>query len=162
MSAKQKIITYLWFDQNAEEAVQLYTSIFPDSRILEVTRYGDAGPGPKGQVMIMTFELAGQRFIALNGGPHFKFNEAISLYVECDTQDELDGYWNELIAGGGKPSRCGWLQDRFGLSWQIIPKVLSQLLRDPDPTRASRTMTAMLGMEKLDISALKAAHAAAS
>jgi predicted 3-demethylubiquinone-9 3-methyltransferase (glyoxalase superfamily) len=159
---QQKIITYLWFDNQAEEAVQLYTSIFPDSRILDATRYGKAGPGPEGQVMIMTFELAGQRFIALNGGPDFKFNESISLYVEVDSQEELDSYWNKLLSGGGKQSQCGWLKDRFGLSWQIIPKVLPQLLRDPDPARASRTMHAMLGMRKLDIAALEAAAAAAS
>lgn len=161
-STRQKITTFLWFDQNAEEAVRLYTSIFPDSRILEVSRYGDAGPGPKGGVMAMSFELAGQRFFALNGGPHFKFTEAISLYVECETQDEIDGYWNRLIADGGAPSQCGWLKDRFGLSWQIVPKVLPGLLGDHDPARASRTMTAMLGMQKLDIAALTAAAAYAS
>ena len=159
--SKQKITTFLWFDKEAEEAVQLYTSIFPDSRILEVARYGDAGPGPKGQVMVMSFQLAGQRFTALNGGPAFSFTEAISLYVECDTQEELDGYWNKLISGGGKPSQCGWLKDRYGLSWQIVPKVLPELLGDPDPARATSTMKAMLGMQKLDISALKAAHQAA-
>jgi predicted 3-demethylubiquinone-9 3-methyltransferase (glyoxalase superfamily) len=162
MSSKQKITTFLWFDQNAEEAAQLYTSIFPDSRILETTRYGDAGPGPKGAVMTIVFELAGQRFIGLNGGPHFKFNEAISLYVEVDSQEELDSYWNKLISGGGAPSQCGWLKDCFGLSWQIVPKVLHQLMRDPDPDRARAAMHAMLGMQKLDIAALKAAAAAAS
>jgi predicted 3-demethylubiquinone-9 3-methyltransferase (glyoxalase superfamily) len=162
MSTKQKIVTYLWFDKEAEEAAKLYTSIFPDSRILEVTRYGDAGPGPKGTVMIVTFELAGQRFIALNGGPHFKFNESISLFVECDTQAELDGYWDKLLSGGGAPSQCGWLKDRFGLSWQIIPKELTKLISDSNPARARNAMSAMLGMQKLDIAALKAAHASAS
>lgn len=158
---KQKISTYLWFDGQAEEAATLYTSIFPDSRIVETVRWGASGPGPAGTVMNMTFELAGQRFFALNGGPHYRFTPAISLFVSCDTQEELDGYWEKLLAGGGKETQCGWLEDRFGLSWQIIPTALMEVLRDPDPARSGRAMQAMLGMKKLDIAALRRAQAGA-
>jgi len=154
----QKIVTSLWFDHNAEEAVNLYTSIFPKSNIVNVSRYGDAGPGPKGQVLSMEFELAGQRFIAINGGPQFKFTEAISLMVKVETQAELDEIWNKLLAGGGKPSQCGWLKDRFGLSWQVIPTSLGAMLADKDPEKAKRVMQTMLAMQKLDIGTLSQAY----
>src|SRR5690606_22126932 len=117
----QKIVTYLWFDQQAEEAAEFYTSLLPDSKILEVSRYGDAGPGPKGQAMMVKFQLAGQEYLALNGGPQFRFNEAISLLVNCDSQEEVDRLWQRLTENGGEESMCGWLKDRYGLSWQIIP-----------------------------------------
>ena len=157
MSSEQKITTFLWFDDNAEEAMNFYVSIFKNSKILGVSRYGDAGPGPKGTVMTGSFELEGQQFIALNGGPHFKFTEAISLFVNCDTQEEVDYFWNKLTAGGGTPSQCGWLKDKFGLSWQIIPSILGELMSDKDPTRSKRVMEAMLQMSKLDIGKLKQA-----
>jgi predicted 3-demethylubiquinone-9 3-methyltransferase (glyoxalase superfamily) len=150
----QKIITYLWFDNQAEEAAEFYTSIFPDSRILEVTRYGDAGPGPKGRAMTVRFLLAGQEYLALNGGPHFRFNEAISLLVNCEDQEEVDYLWDRLL-DGGEPSQCGWLKDRYGLSWQITPKALFELIGDPDPGRSSRAVQAMLGMVKIDIARLR-------
>ena len=158
MSSKQKITTFLWFDNNAEEAMNCYVSIFKNSKILGVTGYGDAGPGPKGTVMTGTFQLEGQQFIALNGGPHFKFTEAISLLVNCDTQEEVDDLWNKLTAGGGAPSQCGWLKDKFGLSWQIIPSALMELLGDKDPARSKRVMEAMLQMTKIDIDRLKQAY----
>jgi len=154
----QKITPFLWFDSNAEEAVNLYVSIFPDSKILSMNRYGDTGPGPKGRVMTASFELAGQRFTALNGGPRFKFTEAISFLVNVETQAELDRLWAKLIEGG-EPQACGWLKDRFGLSWQIIPGVLFELMQDKDPAKAKRVMEAMLKMVKFDIQALKDAHA---
>ena len=154
----QKITTFLWFDDNAEEAVNLYTSIFPNSKIVQVARYGEAGPGLKGQVMTMSFDLAGQRFMALNGGPRFRFTEAISLMVNVETQAELDSIWSKLIAGGGQPSQCGWLKDKFGLSWQIVPTVLGELMSDKDPERSKRVMQALLGMTKLDIQGLKDAY----
>ncbi len=154
----QKITPFLWFDNTADEAVTFYTSIFDNSRIINATRYGDAGPGPKGTIMTATFELNGQEFMALNGGPQFKFTEAISLMVKCETQEEVDEYWDKLVAGG-QPQRCGWLKDKFGLSWQIIPNALGQLLGDPDPANARRVMEAMMEMVKIDIAKLKAAHA---
>jgi predicted 3-demethylubiquinone-9 3-methyltransferase (glyoxalase superfamily) len=157
--ARQKITTFLWFDREAEEAARFYTSIFEDSKILAVSRYGDAGPGPKGSVMTVEFQLAGQRFLALNGGPHFKFTEAVSLVVDCETQEEVDALWGKLTSGGGREAPCGWLKDRFGLSWQIVPSALGQLMQDPDPARSTRVMQAMLQMKKLDIAALKRAHA---
>ena len=156
MAAKQKITTFLWFDANAEEAVRLYTSIFEGSKVGEIARYGDGGLGPKGSVMTIRFELQGQEVIALNGGPQFKFNEAISLVVNCDTQKEVDDYWSRLSAGG-EEGPCGWLKDRFGLSWQIVPRLLPQLLADPDPQKAKRVVDAMLQMKKLDIATLEAA-----
>ena len=159
MAAKQKITTFLWFDREAEEAAAFYTSIFGDSKILAVSRYGDAGPGPKGTAMTVEFQLAGQRFLALNGGPHFKFTEAISLLVDCETQEEVDELWRKLSSGGGQEAPCGWLKDRFGLSWQIVPSALGQLMQDPDPERSKRVMQAMMQMKKLDIAALKRAHA---
>jgi len=158
MSIKQKITPFLWFDSNAEEAMNFYVSIFKNSKILEVTRYGEAGPGPKGTVMTGRFQLEGQELIALNGGPHFKFTEAISLFVDCENQEEVDHLWARLTAEGGAPSQCGWLKDRFGLSWQIVPSILPRLLADPDPGRSQRAMAAMLKMTKIDIAALKRAH----
>jgi predicted 3-demethylubiquinone-9 3-methyltransferase (glyoxalase superfamily) len=157
MSRKQKITTYLWFDNNAEEAMNFYVSIFKNSKVLDLVRYGDAGPGPMGTVMAGTFQLAGQEFMALNGGPHFKFTEAISLFVNCETQEEVDDLWKKLTAGGGAPSQCGWLKDKFGLSWQIIPSVLLELLADKDAAKAKRVMEAMLQMSKIDIKKLKQA-----
>jgi predicted 3-demethylubiquinone-9 3-methyltransferase (glyoxalase superfamily) len=138
--------------------MNLYVSIFKNSKILSVSRYGEAGPGPAGSVMTGTFQLEGQQFIALNGGPHFKFTEAISLFVSCETQEEVDDLWKKLTAGGGAPSRCGWLKDRFGLSWQIIPNVLGELLQDKDPKKSKRVMEAMLKMDKIDIKRLQQAY----
>jgi predicted 3-demethylubiquinone-9 3-methyltransferase (glyoxalase superfamily) len=155
---QQKISTFLWFDNNAEEAANFYASIFPHSKILSVSRYGDAGPGPKGSVMTISFQLEGQEFIALNGGPTFKFTEAISLLVHCDTQEEVDEY-REKLSAGGSTQQCGWLKDKFGLSWQIVPNVLIELLQDKDQEKAQRVMTAMMKMTKIDIAALKAAAA---
>jgi len=154
----QKITPFLWFDNQAEEAMKFYTSIFKNSKIGRVTRYGDAGPGPKGTVMSATFELDGQEFMALNGGPLFKFSPAISFYVNCKTQKQVDELWAKLSAGG-KTDRCGWLTDKFGLSWQIIPSILGELLHDKDPAKSQRVMQAMLQMNKLDIQGLKRAHA---
>jgi predicted 3-demethylubiquinone-9 3-methyltransferase (glyoxalase superfamily) len=154
----QKIVPFLWFNDNAEEAINFYTSIFKNSKITKVTRCGDAGPGPKGTVMTATFQLEGQDFYALNGGPHFKFTEAISLFVNCETQAEVDDLWTKLLAGGGKESQCGWLKDRFGLSWQIVPTALGRMLNDPDPEKAKRVMQAMLQMVKIDIAKLQAAY----
>lgn len=152
----QKITPFLWFDTQAEEAVKFYASIFPNSKILNVARYGDAGPGPKGSVMTVEFELDGQRMIALNGGPVFKFTEAISLVVDCNSQEEVDHYWNKLLQGG-EESQCGWLKDKYGLSWQIVPTALGKLLSGPDAKKAKRVMEAMLKMKKIDIAALEAA-----
>jgi len=153
----RKITPFLWFDSQAEEAMKFYTSIFKNSKVGLVSRYGAAGPGPKGTVMSATFKLEGQEFMALNGGPLFKFSPAISLYVTCKTQKEVDQLWAKLSAGG-KPERCGWLTDKFGLSWQIIPSVLGKLLHDKDPNKSQRVMKAMLQMGKLDIQGLKRAH----
>ncbi|QPP09701.1 VOC family protein [Streptomyces bathyalis] len=150
----QKITTFLWFDDKAEEAVDHYTSVFPDSRVIDVQRYGEAGPGEPGTVMTIAFELAGQRFTALNGGPEFTFNEAMSLYVDCADQAEVDMYW-EKLGEGGEEGPCGWLKDKYGLSWQIVPRVLTELLRDPDPATSARVMKAMFGMRKLDVQALE-------
>ena len=155
----QKIKTYLWFDHQAEEAANIYTSIFENSKVLNVARYGDAGPGPKGTAMTVNFQLDGQEFIALNGGPAFKFTEAISLLVDCETQDEVDRLWNKLTADGGEESMCGWLKDKFGLSWQIIPTALFRLMSDPDPDKSKRVMQAMLQMKKIDVPTLERAHA---
>lgn len=150
----QKITTFLWFDDRAEEAVEHYMSCFGDSRIVDVRRYGEAGPGRAGSVMTILFELAGQRFIALNGGPQYTFNEAVSLSVDCTTQEEVDELWAKL-SDGGEEGPCGWLKDKFGLSWQIVPRRLMELLGDPDPARAERAMKAMLGMKKIDIQELE-------
>ncbi len=154
----KKIVTFLWYDNQAEEAANLYVSIFKNSKITNVSRYGDGGPGPKGTAMVVAFELEGQRFMALNGGPHYSFTPAISLLVNCETQQEVDELWDKLLAGGGKPSRCGWLQDRWGLSWQIIPTVLGKLMSDPDPEKSKRVMQEMLTMDKLDIARLQNAY----
>ena len=151
----QKITTFLWFDDNAEEAMNFYVSIFNNSRIISVQRF--AGPGPEQKVLTATFQLEGQEFMALNGGPHFKFNEAISLFVHCETQEEVDDLWGKLVAGGGK-GRCGWLKDKFGLSWQIIPSALGKMLQDTDPEKSKRVMQAMLQMDKIDIARLKQAY----
>ena len=148
----KKITPFLWFDGNAEEAMNFYVSIFKHSKVGTVSRQGENGP-----VFSVTFELDGQEFFALNGGPHFKFTEAISFYVDCDTQEEVDRLWNALCEGG-EPQRCGWLKDKFGLSWQIVPSVLNKLMRDKDPAKANRVMQAMMKMVKLDIAALQAAY----
>ena len=155
----QKITPFLWFDHEAEEAMHFYASIFKNSKINKVVRYGDAGPGPKGTVMTADFEIEGQTFTALNGGPLFKFNESVSFVVNCETQAEVNELWEKLSAGG-KTSQCGWLKDKFGLSWQIVPTVLPELLSDPDPVKSQRVMRAMLQMTKLDIAKLKEAYAA--
>jgi predicted 3-demethylubiquinone-9 3-methyltransferase (glyoxalase superfamily) len=153
----QKITPFLWFDNNAEEAVNLYLSIFKNSQITKITRYGDAGPGPKGSVMTIAFQLEGLDFIALNGGPMFKFTEAISLAVDCKTQQEVDELWEKLSAGG-QPGHCGWLKDKFGLSWQIVPSVLVEMLQDKDVEKSQRVMQAMMQMRKIDIAGLKQAY----
>ena len=153
-----KITPFLWYADQAEAAANLYVSIFPNSRITRLARHGKAGPGPEGQVMTVEFELDGEAFIALNGGPHFQFTEAVSFSVDCKDQAEIDHYWDRLIADGGKPSQCGWLKDRFGLSWQIVPSVLPQLLGDADPAKARRATQAMMKMVKLDIAELRRAH----
>jgi len=153
----QKITPFLWYDTQAEEAAEHYVSIFPDSKIESVTRFGDEVPGPKGRVMTVNFQLAGQRFMALNGGPMFPFTEAISFFVDCKDQAELDGYWEKLLEGG-EESQCGWLKDKFGVSWQIVPSVLGEMLSDPDPQKAQRVTEAMLKMIKLDIKELKQAY----
>lgn len=158
MATVQKITPFLWFNDNAEEAANLYVSLFPDSKILSTSRYGDAGPGPKGTVMTMEFQLAGQRILALNGGPHFKFTEAFSLFVNCESQEEIDRLWNKLIANGGEESQCGWLKDKYGLSWQIVPTRLMQMIQDKDAKRSQRAMAAMLKMKKLDIAKLEEAY----
>ncbi|WP_163854799.1 VOC family protein [Paenibacillus elgii] len=153
----QKITPFLWFDGKAEEAMNFYTSIFANSKIESVTRYGEGGPGPKGMVMSGTFQLNGQTFMALNGGPQFTFSPAVSFFVNCETQEEIDELW-EKLSEGGEPGRCGWLTDKFGLSWQIIPKILGELLQDKDAEKSARVMQAMLQMDKLDIEALKRAY----
>jgi predicted 3-demethylubiquinone-9 3-methyltransferase (glyoxalase superfamily) len=153
----QKITPFLWFDGKAEEAAKFYTSIFKNSKIGRISRYGEGGPGPKGAVMSATFELDGQEFIALNGGPQFSFSPAISFFVNCETQEELDDIWEKLCEGG-KKNRCGWLQDKFGVSWQVIPTALGKLMSDPDPEKSGRVMRAMLQMEKIDIRGLQQAY----
>jgi predicted 3-demethylubiquinone-9 3-methyltransferase (glyoxalase superfamily) len=153
----QKITPFLWFDNDAEEAANFYVSIFRNSKVGSITRYGDAGPGPKGSVMTVTFQLEGQEFVALNGGPQFKFTEAISFVVNCQTQEEVDEFWEKLSEGGEK-SRCGWLQDKYGLSWQVVPTVLEEMYQDKDPEKTQRVMKAMLQMDKLDIKTLKQAY----
>lgn len=152
----QTITPFLWFHTQAEEAANYYVSIFKNSKITTVTRYGEAGPGPKGTAMTVVFELDGQEFIALNGGPHFKFTEAVSFSVSCTTQEDVDEYWEKLSAGG-QEGQCGWLKDKFGLSWQVNPTILGQLLSSPDPQKAKRVMEAMLQMKKIDIAVLQQA-----
>jgi len=153
----QKITPFLWFNDNAEEAMNFYVSVFKNSKVVSVMRYGGAGPGPKGTVMGVTFQLDGQQFHALNGGPNFAFTPAISLFVNCETQEEVDELWEKLSEGGEK-SRCGWLKDKFGLSWQIVPSVLGKLMQDKDPEKSKRVREAMLKMTKLDINGLKRAY----
>jgi predicted 3-demethylubiquinone-9 3-methyltransferase (glyoxalase superfamily) len=167
----QRIVTFLWFDEQAEEAANFYTSVFAGrpgadmgggpSKIGDVSYYGEAGPGTPGSVMTVSFQLEGQEFEALNGGPDFRFTEAVSLMVNCESQEEVDYFWEALLAGGGTEDACGWLKDRYGLSWQIVPTVLEQLLTDPDREKSQRVMRAMLEMVKLDIAALQRAAAAA-
>ena len=153
----QKITPFLWFDTEAEEAANFYVSVFDNSKILSVLRCGEAGPGPKGSVLTVAFELEGQEFTALNGGPDFKFTEAVSFVVNCATQKEVDYFWEKLLEGGGKESQCGWLKDKYGLSWQITPTILIELLQDKDPEKASRVMQAMMKMIKIDIETIKRA-----
>jgi predicted 3-demethylubiquinone-9 3-methyltransferase (glyoxalase superfamily) len=152
------ITPFLWFNNEAEEAAKLYTSLFPNSRIRNLSRYPEGSPGPVGQVMTVTFELNGQTFTALNGGPHFKFTEAVSFVIDCEDQEEVDKYWNALTADGGQESQCGWLKDKFGLSWQVTPKVLGELLSGSNPEGSKRAMAAMLKMKKIDISKLEEAY----
>ena len=154
-----KIAPFLWFDDNAEAAMNFYVSVFPDSRVGAVSRYGDEGLGPKGVVITASCLLNGQEFILLNGGPRFKFTEAVSFLIHCDDQREVDHYWDALIAGGGAPSQCGWLKDKFGLSWQVVPRVLSELMSDTDRAKAGRVMQALLKMTKIDVAELQRAHA---
>jgi predicted 3-demethylubiquinone-9 3-methyltransferase (glyoxalase superfamily) len=153
----QKITPFLWFDTQAEEAANFYTSIFKNSKILNIDRWGDAGPGPKGDVMLVAFELEGQRFMALNGGPQYTFTPGISLFVNCETQAEVDELWGKLSAGGAEV-RCGWVTDKFGLSWQIIPRALMELMGDKDPVKSQRVFKAMMGMIKIDIAGLQRAY----
>jgi predicted 3-demethylubiquinone-9 3-methyltransferase (glyoxalase superfamily) len=152
----QKIKPFLWFDSQAEEAANFYCSIFKDSKILKVSRYPEGSPGPTGSVMVVNFQIEGQEFIALNGGPLFKFTEAISFLISCETQEEVDYFWNKLLPGG-QVSQCGWLKDKYGLSWQVTPTILSELLADKDAKKAQRVMQAMLQMKKIDIAALERA-----
>ncbi|MFL6137753.1 MAG: VOC family protein [Frankiaceae bacterium] len=154
----QEIRPCLWFDTEAEEAANLYTSIFPNSKITEISHYPDGGPRPAGTVLAVSFVLDGREFVGLNGGPEFTFDEAISFQVPCDSQNELDEYWDKLLAGGGQPGPCGWLKDKFGVSWQVFPSELLTLLSDPDQGRASRAMAAMMQQGKIDLAAIK--HAA--
>ena len=155
----RKISPFLWFDSQAEEAAKFYVSVFANSKISKISRYGEAGPGPKGSVMTVAFELEGQELIALNGGPQFKFTEAISFSVDCKTQQEIDTFCEKLTSGGGAQGPCGWLKDRYGLSWQIVPTILPEMLSDPDPKKAKRVMDVMLTMKKLEIEPLKKAYA---
>jgi predicted 3-demethylubiquinone-9 3-methyltransferase (glyoxalase superfamily) len=157
----QTITTFLWFNGNAEEAVELYTSIFPESRVTKVARWGEGGPAPAGSVMTIAFELDGQGFLALNGGPEFPFTPAISLLITCATQADVDDKWVRLTAGGGKAGRCGWLTDRFGVSWQVVPEGLGELMSDSDPKAAGRVARALMTMEKIDIARLRQARQAA-
>jgi predicted 3-demethylubiquinone-9 3-methyltransferase (glyoxalase superfamily) len=161
MPIKQRITPFLWFDSQAEEAAKFYVSIFPNSKVVSTSHYGDAGPGPKGSVMTVGFELDGLSFTALNGGPQYKFTEALSLVVHCETQAEVDHYWNKLSVGG-KEVACGWLRDKYGLSWQIVPDALMEFIQDKDPVKSQRVMAAFLQMKKIDIAQLQAVHAAAA
>ena len=154
-----RITPCLWFDTKGEEAATFYTSVFPSSKIVDIARYGSAGPRPEGTVMLVTFELDGQRFLALNGGPDFAFNEAISLEVDCESQEEVDHYWSRLTEGG-EEGPCGWLKDRYGVSWQIVPRRLTELISDPDEQKSQRVMKAMLAMKKIDVAELERAAAA--
>ena len=153
-----KIYPFLWFDSQAEEAANLYCSIFPNSKIGKIARYGKGGPGPEGAVMTVSFSLDGQEFTALNAGPRFKFTEAVSFVIPCKDQDEIEYYWSKLTANGGEESMCGWLKDKFGLSWQVIPAKIGELMSDPDPQKSGRVVQALLQMRKLDIAKLTAAR----
>ncbi len=153
---QQRIVTNLWFDTQAEEAAQFYCSVFPNSRIVSVARYPEGAPGPAGEVMTVEWELDGQRLVGINGGPQFTFSEAVSLAVMCTDQDEIDHYW-ERLSDGGEEGPCGWLKDRYGVSWQVVPEGMDDVFSDPDPSRAQRAMQAMLGMRKIDLAALQAA-----
>src|SRR5437016_13996845 len=157
MNLKQKITPFLWFDNQAEEAMKFYTSIFKDSKVVQTTHYGEHSPMPPGTVMTVTFELAGQQFVALNGGPVFKFTEAISFVVNCESQEEIDEFWEKLSEGGQK-LRCGWLKDRYGVSWQVVPSALGEMLQDKDPEKSKRVIKAMLQMDKIDIKTLRQAY----
>jgi predicted 3-demethylubiquinone-9 3-methyltransferase (glyoxalase superfamily) len=157
MAVTQRITPFLWFDNQAEEAANYYCSIFKNSKLGQVVRYGDSGPGPKGSVMIVTFQLDGQDFTALNGGPRFKFTEAISLVVNCDTQEEIDYYWEKLSADGGEQVQCGWLKDKYGLSWQVVPTIIGELMSG-DPQSSGRVMQAVMQMQKLDLQKMKDAY----
>jgi len=153
----QKITPFLWYDNQAEEAANFYVSIFKNAKVMGLTRYGEAGPGPKGSVLTAAFELEGEKFTALNGGPQFKFTEAISFVVNCATQEEVAYYWEKLTADGGAESQCGWLKDKYGLSWQVVPTILPELLQEKDPEKSNRIVQALMQMKKLDIAALKRA-----
>ena len=155
--SEQKIIPNLWFDTQAEEAAQYYVDVFGDGRVLSVARYPEGAPGPAGSVMTVEFELCGQRYIGINGGPQFPFTEAVSFQIDCADQAEVDRFWDRLIGDGGQESQCGWLRDRYGLSWQVVPRGMGEVFADPDPARAERAVQAMLGMTKLDLGALRAA-----
>jgi predicted 3-demethylubiquinone-9 3-methyltransferase (glyoxalase superfamily) len=154
----QKITPCLWYDDKAEEAANYYVSIFKNSKVLTVNRYGEAGPGPEGSVMIVEFQIEGQKFLALNGGPLFKFTEATSFVINCETQEEVDYFWEKLTADGGAESQCGWLRDKYGLSWQIVPAVSIEMLQDKDPEKSQRVMKAIMQMKKIDIPTLKRAY----
>jgi predicted 3-demethylubiquinone-9 3-methyltransferase (glyoxalase superfamily) len=153
-----KISPFLWFDTQAEEAAKFYVSVFPNSKITTVVRTGEAGPGPKGSVLTVAFQLDGKEFVALNGGPNFKFTEAVSFVIDCKSQEEVDHYWSKLLEGGGKESQCGWLSDRYGLSWQVTPTILLEMINDPDSKKSARVMAAMMKMVKIDIPTLKKAY----
>ena len=155
--SQQKIVPNLWFDTQAEEAAHYYIDVFGGGRVLTVARYPEGAPGPAGTVMTVEFEVAGQRFVGINGGPEFRFTEAVSFQVDCADQAEVDRFWDRLVGDGGEESQCGWLKDRYGLSWQIVPAGMDDLFADPDPARAQRAVQAMLGMRKLDVAALRAA-----
>ena len=155
----QKITPFFWYDNQAEEAMNFYVSIFKNSRVLGVTRYGKSGPGPEGSVLTAAFELEGQKFTALNGGPRFKFNESVSFVVNCETQEEIDYFWEKLSSDGGQESQCGWLKDKFGLSWQVVPTILPELIASKDPKKSERVMQAIMQMKKLDLAKLKQAAA---
>ena len=155
----QRITPFLWYDTQAEEAANFYVSVFKNSKVLSVVRYGDVGPGPKGSVMTVEFELEGQKFVGLNGGPHFKFTEAVSFAISCETQAEVDYFWEKLTADGGKESQCGWLKDKYGLSWQVVPIRAIELLKDKDTAKSQRVMQAIMPMKKIDIATLEKAAA---
>jgi len=157
MAVTQKIRPMLWFDGKAEEAARFYVSLFPGSKILEVTRFGETGPGPKGSVMTVSFRLGDQEYVALNGGPQFKFTEAVSLAIECETQEEVDRLWSGLTSGGGQEGQCGWLKDRYGLSWQVVPSALIRAVSGPDQGKADRVMAAVMTMQKIDLARIEAA-----